>query len=181
MRAQDIKHLVCVAGQHRVVDHRRAGHLLPMGEGIALAQQHRRAADRPCLAAHRIACLNRPPPRHTAHGAKLVQHGRQVAVDTRCQQVLFPCRGRRRMTFELAQHVGQSAFAFTTLVAIACGELVPAEQEAHELRRRHRLELGAQLLACAAVNAREQAPVAPFGRTGGGEGAAHHRAFNFEL
>ena len=32
-----------------------------------------------------------------------------------------------------------------------------------------------------AVDAREQAPVAPFGRTGRGEGAAHHRAFDFEL
>ena len=41
--------------------------------------------------------------------------------------------------------------------------------------------LGAQLVARAAVDAREQAPVAPFGRAGGGEGAAHHRAFGFEL
>jgi hypothetical protein len=85
------------------------------------------------------------------------------------------------VAFELAQHVGQAAFALAALVALAGGELVPAEQEAHELRRRHRLELGAQLVARAAVDAREQAAVAPFGRVRGGEGAAHHRAFGFEL
>ena len=152
-----------------------------MGQGVTFAQQHRRAADRPRLARRRVAGLGRSPPRHAAHGAKLVQHGGHVVVDARGQQVLFPGRGRRRMAFELPQHVGQPAFAFAALVAIAVGQLVPAEQEAHELRRRHRLELGAQLVARAAVDAREQAPVAPFGRTGGGEGAAHHRAFGFEL
>ena len=122
-----------------------------------------------------------PPPRHAAHGAKLVQHGRHVVLDARRQQVFFPGRCRRGMAFELAQHVGQPAFAFAALVAIAVGQLVPAEQEAHELRRRHRLDLGAQLVARVAVDAREQAAVAPFGGAGGGEGAAHHRAFDFEL
>jgi hypothetical protein len=58
---------------------------------------------------------------------------------------------------------------------------VPAEQEAHELRWRHRLEFGAQLVARAAVYARQQAPVAPFGRVRGVEAAAHHRAFGFKL
>jgi hypothetical protein len=70
------------------------------------------------------------------------------------------------VAFELAQHVGQAAFAFTALVALAARDLVPAEQEAHELRRRHRLEFGAQLVARAAVDARQQAAVAPFGRAG---------------
>ena len=70
------------------------------------------------------------------------------------------------MAFELAQHVGQAAFAFAALVAVASRELVPAEQEAHELRRRHRLDLGAQLVARVAVHACEQAAVAPLVGTG---------------
>ena len=119
VRAQHLEHLARGPGQHRVVDHRRAGCLLPMGQGVAFAQQHRRAADRPRLAAGRVARLGRPPPGHASHGAKLVQHGRHVVVDARGQQVLFPGRGRRRMAFELPQHVGQAAFAVAALVAIA--------------------------------------------------------------
>ena len=85
------------------------------------------------------------------------------------------------MAFELAQHVGQAGLAFAALVAVAPAQLMPAEQEAHELRRRHRLDLGAQLVARVAVHARQQAAVAPLGGACGGERAAHHRAFGFEL
>ena len=181
VRAQHVEHLARHAGQHRIVDHRRAGRLLPMAERIAFAQQHRRAADRPRLATGRVAAFRRPPPRDAAYGAQLVEHRRRVVVDACRQQVFFPGRGRRRKAFELAQRVGQAAFALAPLVAVAGVQLVPAEQEAHELRRRHRLEFGAQFVARAAVDARQQAPVAPFVCTGGGQRAAHHRALRFEL
>ena len=96
VRAQQIEHLARGAGQHRLVDHRRAGRLLPMGEGVAFAQQHRRAADRPCLAVRRVARLRRPPPRDAPHGAQLVQHVGHVVADARRQEILFPGRRRRR-------------------------------------------------------------------------------------
>jgi hypothetical protein len=47
-------------------------------QGVAFAQQHRRAADRALAAGRRVACIRRPPPRHAPRGAQLVQHGRQV-------------------------------------------------------------------------------------------------------
>ena len=54
------------------------------------------------------------------------------------------------------------------LVAAAPDQLVfgidvlPMQQEAHELRRIHRLDLRAQPVQRVAMNAREQSPVAPF-------------------
>ena len=45
---------------------------------------------------------------------------------------------------------------------------LPVEQKAQEIPRRHRLDLGAQPLDGVAVNAREQAPLAPFVLGGAG-------------
>ena len=67
------------------------------------------------------------------------------------------------MAFELTQHVGQAGLAFAALVAVGTGHLMPTEQEAHELRRRHWLDVGAKLVACVAVHTRQQPAVAPLG------------------
>ena len=40
--------------------------------------------------------------------------------------------------------------------------MLPVQQEAHEFRRRHRLDLRAQPVQRVAMNARKQSPVAPF-------------------
>ena len=73
-------------------------------------------------------------------------------------------------------------FVGTTVVVMA-RQLMPAEQEARELRRRHRLELCALPVARGAVQSRQQPPLAPFLvaiRQGGPrEAAAHHAAFGF--
>jgi len=88
------------------------------------------------------------------------------------------------MAFELAQHGGQTFLAFAAQVTVgragAARELMPTEQEAHELRRRNGLDLGTQPIACVAVHAREQATVAPFVDTCRGERTAHHRTLGLE-
>ena len=63
-----------------------------------------------------------------------------------------------RQTLELAQHRQQAGFALALLVL---AELVPAEQEAQELRRRHRLHRGAQGFAGVAVDACQQPSITP--------------------
>ena len=61
------------------------------------------------------------------------------------------------------------------------GDPLPAEQEAQEVARRHRLDLGAQALERVAVDAREQPALAPFlDRRAGREAAAHREAFGLE-
>ena len=72
-------------------------------------------------------------------------------------------------------------------------DALPVEQEAHEVRGRHRLDLRAQRLDGVAVDAREQAALAPFERgvaelarpraslASSREAAAQHETFAFEL
>ena len=134
----------------------------------------------PLLRLAGLALLARPPPHDAAGRAEPVQHLRCVVLDAHRQHVVFPGRCRRGIAFELAQHLGQRDLALAALVALGAGKLVPAEQEAHELRRRHRPDLGAQLVARVAVHARQQAAVAPLLDIGRAERAAHHGAFGFE-
>jgi len=61
------------------------------------------------------------------------------------------------------------------------GEPVPIEQKAQEITRRHRLDLGAQGFNGVAMDAREQAPLAPFGLFGvRGKLPAQDKAFGFQ-
>ena len=59
--------------------------------------------------------------------------------------------------------------------------MLPAEQEAHEIRRTDRLDLGAQPVQRVAMDAGEQRPVAPFELgLAGREASAEHHAVRFE-
>ena len=60
--------------------------------------------------------------------------------------------------------------------------MLPAEEEAHEIRRADRLDLGAQPVQRVAMNAGEERPVAPFERpvSPGREASAKHHAVRFE-
>ena len=177
VHTQRLQHGTRLARQRRLVVRRAAG-LLPVRQGSTLAQHDGRAADRPGPV--RLPAFARPPPHDAAHSAQLVEHRRRVVLHTRGEQVVFPRRRGRRVAFELAQHVGQAAFACAALVAVGSGQVVPAEQESHELRRRHRLDVGTQLLPRRAVQTREQPAVAPFGCSRLGKGTAHRRALGFE-
>ena len=58
---------------------------------------------------------------------------------------------------------------------------LPGQQEAQEVARRDRLDLGAQALDRVVMNARQQPALAPFVRGGAGrEAPAHGEAFGFE-
>ena len=71
-------------------------------------------------------------------------------------------------------------------------DALPVEQEAHEIRARHRLDLGAQRLDGVTVDARQQSALAPFERGVAllhglgrarlfGEPAAQHEPFALEF
>jgi hypothetical protein len=73
------------------------------------------------------------------------------------------------MAFELAQHVGQAKLALAALVDFAGGELVPAEQEAHELLPAAPAGFGAQLSRVRGGDGASRRRFATTGRSGGGE------------
>src|SRR5262249_31375637 len=61
------------------------------------------------------------------------------------------------------------------------GDVLPGEEEAQEIARRHRLDLRAQALDRVMMDAHEEPALAPFLRErAGGEAAAHGEAFVFE-
>ena len=61
-------------------------------------------------------------------------------------------------------------------------EALPVKQKAHEVRRRHRLDLAAQLFQGIAMDAREQAPFAPLGlRSVRTEAALQHETLLFQF
>ena len=63
-------------------------------------------------------------------------------------------------TLQLTHGLQQSAFAAQLRLR---SDVLPAQQPAHVLRRRDRLDLLAQGGDCEVVNARQQSPVAPLG------------------
>ena len=94
------------------------------------------------------------------------------------QDLGFPCGGRRLVALELRY---QRGYRIGSVHALAVTHVLPPEQEAHEVCRRHRFDFVAQPLHRVAVDAREQAPVAPFGGLGhAGELPAHGEAFRLE-
>ena len=105
---------------------------------------------------------------------------RQVLLDAKRQDVPLPGAGRNRKAFELLQHGEQPGFAFLPVVVVLHRHALPAEQEAHELRGRHGLDLVALAVAGVAVDADQQAPLAPFFLAPAAESAAHDRALGFE-
>ena len=120
-----------------------------------------------------------------AHSARpdetqAVEPVRVVFVEARGQDVALPGGGGDFVSLELRDDGGETFDAFGFRRA---RHALPFEQEAHEIRGRYRLDLGAQRLDGVAIDAREQAPLAPFerGRRSGRELAAQHEALAFEL
>ena len=108
----------------------------------------------------------------------IVQPGRLVAGDARRQDFGLPGAGRRFETFQQGDRGGNRIRPFQTRLV---GHALPGEQEAQEVARRDRLDLGAQATDRVVVNAREQAPIAPFlGVAAWGEAAAQGEAFDLQ-
>src|SRR5262249_38707643 len=91
-----------------------------------------------------------PQPRRLAGEAAGVEPARLVVLDARRQDLAFPGAGRDREAFELGDDRIEAQRAFD--LRFGCHAL-PAQQEAHEVARGHRLDLRAQALDRVAMDA----------------------------
>ena len=125
---------------------------------LAQKQRDRRSPQR------RLAPRRKPSPGHTAAHAEPVELLRAVVRDACGQHVVLPRGGRELETLELLDHRGEP---FGALHLVLARDVLPVQEEAQEVGRAHRLDLGAQAVQRVAVDSREQAPVAPleFGRS----------------
>ena len=119
---------------------------------LAQQQRHRRSAQR------RLRAWREPAPGNAAAEAQAVELLGAVVGHARRQHVVLPGRRRHLEAFELLHHRGQPLGAAQLVFA---RDVLPVQQEAQELRRADRLDLRAQAVQRVAVDAREQAPVAP--------------------
>ena len=101
-----------------------------------------------------------------------------IIRDARRQDLLFPRDSGRLEAFELLDHRQQRVATFAARIG---GEVLPFEQEAHEILPLDRFDLATQPSHGVSMDAREQMPFAPFFiERAGREAAAHHVAFRFE-
>ena len=101
-----------------------------------------------------------------------------IALEPRRQDLGLPGFRRRLEAFERVEDDGQRV---RPLEARLLGDMLPGEQEAQEVARRDRLDLGAQPPDRVMMDAREQPPVAPLLVVDAGEEASlEDRAVAFE-
>src|SRR6266516_4659090 len=118
-------------------------------------------------------------PGDVAGHAELVEPGATVGGDAGGQDVALPGDGGDVEALELRNGFEQPALA---LELGAGGDVLPSQEEAHEVLRDDGLDLLAEPVEGVAVDAGEEATVAEFfGVSLGAEAAAHDRAFAFEL
>src|SRR3546814_5672462 len=154
---------------------------LPASRELARQQDDRGRAHGRVLAravgAARWTLSNHAPAR-----AQLIEPVRLVPVRAYRQDLAFPGAGGDGKTFELCEYQFERRrpFAF-----VAADQSLPVEQEAHERRRRHRLEFGALAVTRVAMDACKPAALAPLGVARGDrlrrERAAHDIALLFEI
>ena len=105
----------------------------------------------------------------------------RVARNTTRQDLRFPSRRRNFVTLKLAKNLQR---AIDPVQLRARRQVLPAKQETHEIGCRNGFNLAPQSSECEAVNASQQAPVAPLGFVRsliGPKAAAQNLALGFEL
>ena len=127
-------------------------------------QRDRRGAQR-----HFALAGREPAPGDAAAEAEAVDLLGAVVADPRREHVVFPRCRRQLEALELLDDRGQPFGAFQLL---ARRDMLPMQQEAHEVGRGDRLDLGAQPVQRVAMNAREQPTIAPFELARSGSEAA---------
>ena len=112
------------------------------------------------------AARREPRPRDLAGEAQLVQPRGRVVLDAARRATRLPGGRRRLEALELDRltHAARPSslrpFGFERRPAAAATEVLPAQQEAHVVLRRDRVDLAAQPVEGVAVDAREQPAVA---------------------
>jgi hypothetical protein len=119
-----------------------------------------------------------PSPRHSSAEAQAVQQLAAVVGHASRQHVALPRDRGELEPLELLDHSREPLGAARLVLA---RHVLPVREEAQEFARRDRLDLGAQPRERVAMDAREEAPVAPFdlGRAGG-EASPEDAALAFE-
>src|SRR3569623_720814 len=151
----------------------------PMAHVLARQQRDGRHAHRRGLALL-VAFVFRwlqTQPCEMARAAEAVEHLRVITFDARRQDVGLPGGGGYGVAFQLLQHRRERLAALAARLA----EVLPAQQEAHEVGRTDRFDLAAELLHGVTMNAREQAAFAPLDLLrAAGIAALQYVAFLFE-
>ena len=110
--------------------------------------------------------------------AQQVEHRRVVTLDARRQDAAIPRIGGKLEAVELVDHGANAAEAGQLRRRL---DVLPREQEPHEVRLRDRLDLGAEALQRGAMNPREQPAIAPlFFDPARRKPAAQHHAIGLE-
>ena len=116
-------------------------------------RDRRRAAGR-----HRRLARRQASPRQLARQAEPVEPRAVVTDHARRQHLALPGAGGDLAALQLRDHLRQPA---ASLQRRPRAHVLPREQEAHVVGRGRRLDLLAQAVEHAAVDAREQPPIAP--------------------
>ena len=144
----------------------------PVVGPFAQEQRDRRGADHLCRAARE------PRPANLASQAQHVEHRGLVPLEPRRQDIALPRACGQLEAIELREDGPQALWPREPARGL---HVLPREQEAHELGRADRRDLGAQPVQRVAMNAREEPPVAPFEHTDTRrERAAQDDALGFE-
>ena len=107
------------------------------------------------------------PERHNS-----IQKLRLIASHAPRQHLGFPRRGRNFVALQLLDDLQRAIHA---MQAAARLQMLPAKQKALKLCRGDRLDFAAQLAQRQAMNARQNAPIAPFGFASGKSGVKRPR------
>src|SRR5204863_297741 len=149
---------------------------IPPGRRARLAQEKIAKND---AVAPRVVALE-PAPGDVAGEAQLVEPRGLVACDARGQHLALPSGRRQLEALELLDDALEAVAAVQLLARL---DVLPGEEEAHEIGRAHRLDLAAEPVEGAPMDARQEAAVAPLDRVGGqrsGEAPAKDAAFGFD-
>ncbi len=106
-----------------------------------------------------------PRPRNLAGEAEHVQHRRAIIVDARGKHAAFPGRRGKLAAIEDCERFAKSIQAGQPIAKV---DVLPFEEEAHEIRRRDRFNFGAEPVDRVAMDAREQRAIAPLQMEVGG-------------
>src|SRR2546430_1846173 len=119
-------------------------------------------------------------PGDVARKAQLVEPRGFVARDARGQHLALPSG---RCQLEALELLDDALEPVATVQLLARLDVLPREEEAHEIGRAHRLDLAAEPVERAPVDASQEASIAPLDRVGGeihGEAPAKDAALSLD-